>query len=101
MAVGTVVTMQRTGTKANPPLRLETIHRSHPTCCNGNGVYSASIYYRKAEDISIKFVPEHNGQEAIDFKAVGCMGPPIGVWNIDDWQRIDTSTIDIMVGALN
>eukprot|EP00971_Amphidinium_carterae_P268266 5322542-Amphidinium_carterae.1 len=22
---------------------------------------------------------------------MGCMGPPIGVWNIDDWQRIETS----------
>eukprot|EP00971_Amphidinium_carterae_P300181 5964261-Amphidinium_carterae.4 len=56
-----------------------------------NGVYSASIYYRRAEDISIEFVPEHNGRETVNLNLMGCMGPPMGVWNIVDWQRIDTS----------
>eukprot|EP00971_Amphidinium_carterae_P328330 6460146-Amphidinium_carterae.5 len=44
-----------------------------------NGVYSAPIYYRRAEDICIEFVPEHNGQEAVTFNLMACLGPPIGV----------------------
>eukprot|EP00971_Amphidinium_carterae_P318642 6333704-Amphidinium_carterae.1 len=57
-----------------------------------NGMYSASIYYRRVEDISMEFIPEHNAnnaQEAATFNIGGCMGPPLGVWNIEDWQRLD------------
>eukprot|EP00971_Amphidinium_carterae_P251251 4987637-Amphidinium_carterae.2 len=64
-------------------------HTRHASMANG--VYSASIYYRRAGDMSIEFVPEHNGQEAVNFNLLGCMGPPMRIWNIDDWQRIDTS----------
>eukprot|EP00971_Amphidinium_carterae_P015029 296923-Amphidinium_carterae.6 len=39
-----------------------------------NGVYSASIYYIRAEDIIIEFVPQHNGQEAVNFNLKGLHG---------------------------
>eukprot|EP00971_Amphidinium_carterae_P348490 6490519-Amphidinium_carterae.2 len=60
-----------------------------------NGIYSSSIYFGQAEDISIEFVPNHNeanannaGQETAMFKIQfilrGAMGTPIGVWNIEE-----------------
>eukprot|EP00971_Amphidinium_carterae_P350522 6491596-Amphidinium_carterae.3 len=62
-----------------------------------NGMYSSSIYFRRAEDISIEFVPNHleahNGNTVAMFDLKNRMGQPIGliigVWNIDEWQRID------------
>eukprot|EP00971_Amphidinium_carterae_P062763 1242375-Amphidinium_carterae.1 len=55
-----------------------------------NGMYNSSIYFRRAEDFSIEFVPNHleahsgnTGQEAAMFNLEGAMGKPIGVWNID------------------
>eukprot|EP00971_Amphidinium_carterae_P352633 6492683-Amphidinium_carterae.3 len=62
-----------------------------------NGMCISSIYFRGAEDISIEFVPNHMeananksiGQETAMYNLRGAMGQPIGVWNIDEWQRID------------
>eukprot|EP00971_Amphidinium_carterae_P172696 3423582-Amphidinium_carterae.1 len=54
-----------------------------------NAVYSASIYYRRAEDISIEFVPERNGQEArIDTSAQSTLWLDhlISAWAITDTQ---------------
>eukprot|EP00971_Amphidinium_carterae_P348666 6490619-Amphidinium_carterae.1 len=55
------------------------------------------VNIRPAEDISIEFVPNHieananktTGQETAMLNLKGAMGQPIGVWNIDEWQRID------------
>eukprot|EP00971_Amphidinium_carterae_P067954 1344760-Amphidinium_carterae.2 len=56
-----------------------------------NGVQLASIDYRRAEEVRIKFTPEYNGQEPVSWTFLQWMGQPMGAWNMDDWQRICTS----------
>eukprot|EP00971_Amphidinium_carterae_P109535 2168879-Amphidinium_carterae.1 len=61
-----------------------------------NGATSASIYYPRAEDVSIDFVPDFNGQEPVNRNLLQLMGNPLGVWNMDDWHRIDNSAQTIL-----
>eukprot|EP00971_Amphidinium_carterae_P049974 984923-Amphidinium_carterae.4 len=56
-----------------------------------NGVQSAKLYYCRAEDVSMEFVPEYNGQKPANINLLQWVGQPMGVWNMDDWHRIDTS----------
>eukprot|EP00971_Amphidinium_carterae_P352341 6492555-Amphidinium_carterae.5 len=77
--------------------RQSVAHIRRASMANGMyTVYSSSIYFRRAEDISIEFVPNYieanankAGQETAMFNLRGAMGQPIGVWNIEEWQRID------------
>eukprot|EP00971_Amphidinium_carterae_P109220 2162718-Amphidinium_carterae.1 len=57
-----------------------------------NGATHSSIYYRRAEDVSIEFVPMYNGQEPLDMELAQFMGRLLGVWTMDDWHRIDSQT---------
>eukprot|EP00971_Amphidinium_carterae_P108388 2146150-Amphidinium_carterae.1 len=84
--------------QTNLPDGLATIRCTHPTTSSvENGLYSSSICFRRGEKISIEFVPNHleaqpdnpQEQEAAMFEIKNTMGHPIGVWNIDEWQRID------------
>eukprot|EP00971_Amphidinium_carterae_P015067 297513-Amphidinium_carterae.2 len=58
----------------------------------GCTVHDAINLLPGAEDISIKFSPEHNAndaQEAATFNMRRTMGVPLGVWNNENGQRID------------
>eukprot|EP00971_Amphidinium_carterae_P061143 1210218-Amphidinium_carterae.1 len=52
----------------------------------------SSIYFRRAEEISIEFNPVYNGQDPISLNFNELMGPTIGVRNMEDWHRIDTQS---------
>eukprot|EP00971_Amphidinium_carterae_P091864 1818539-Amphidinium_carterae.2 len=56
------------------------------------GATYSSIYHRRAEDVSIEFVPMYNGQEPVNMQLRQFMGSPLGVWTLDDWHRIDNQT---------
>eukprot|EP00971_Amphidinium_carterae_P127773 2531197-Amphidinium_carterae.2 len=56
----------------------------------------SSIYFRRAEDISIEFNPVYNGQDPISLNFGDLMGPTIGVWNMEDWHRIDPQSSTIL-----
>eukprot|EP00971_Amphidinium_carterae_P329775 6462452-Amphidinium_carterae.2 len=73
----------------------DSVHRHHrfhsraDHCLNlgNNRWHSINILLQESE-----FITEHNAnnaQEAATFNLRGTMGPPLGVLNIEDWQRID------------
>eukprot|EP00971_Amphidinium_carterae_P351069 6491895-Amphidinium_carterae.1 len=62
------------------------------------GQAQSSIYFRRAEDVSIEFNPVYNGQEAQSLNFRVLMGRPIGVWTMEDWHRIDTKASTIQYG---
>eukprot|EP00971_Amphidinium_carterae_P198163 3932832-Amphidinium_carterae.1 len=62
------------------------------TSSHHRGQAHSSIYFRRAEDISIEFNPVYNGKEAQPLNFRELMGPTIGVWTMESWHRIGTQS---------
>eukprot|EP00971_Amphidinium_carterae_P045144 888355-Amphidinium_carterae.1 len=56
----------------------------------------SSVYFRRAEDVSLEFNPVFNGQDPMNLHLQALMGRPIGVWKMDDWHRIDNNASTIL-----
>eukprot|EP00971_Amphidinium_carterae_P319296 6346228-Amphidinium_carterae.1 len=55
----------------------------------------SSVYFRRAEDVSIEFNPVFNGQDPMNLNFRELLGRPIEVWTMDDWHRIDNNASTI------
>eukprot|EP00971_Amphidinium_carterae_P256961 5101422-Amphidinium_carterae.2 len=69
----------------------------HILSSDHNGSAYSSIYYRRAEDVSIEFHSVCNGHEPVDMCLTQFMGKPLGVWTMDDWHRIDNQTQSMLL----
>eukprot|EP00971_Amphidinium_carterae_P339424 6477242-Amphidinium_carterae.3 len=88
------------GIRRQRPIYLMAWRQSYQFPTSGqslqHGMHNVSIYFRRGEDILIEFVPNimvatdtPARQDAALFNVKAMMGQPVGVWNIDEWQRID------------
>eukprot|EP00971_Amphidinium_carterae_P063829 1263571-Amphidinium_carterae.1 len=87
--------MDTTNYGVNKPIYLKTSINNVLANSHAQANAHSSIYFRRAEDVSIEFNPIFTGQDPMNLNLQALLGKPTGVWTMDDWHRIDNNASTI------